>query len=261
MEKAKNTECASEPVAEWVSREVERHNSVHGNLKGYDCKECLNRGTFMRTNDDGYNVVYHCECMKVRRSMRQIKKSGLDNILDDCTFEKFTTEDSWQVLAKQKAIDFTTDTQSRWFFAGGQVGAGKTHLCTAITGWFLRQGKPARYMLWRDEVVRLKGMVNDGKEYAEAISELKKTAVLYIDDFFKTERNTRPTAADINVAFELINSRYYDKNLITIISSERTSEEIIKIDEAIGSRIFERAKRYCLNIEHDKNKNFRLRKD
>ena len=48
--------------------------------------------------------------------------------------------------------------------------------------------------------------------------------------------------------------------MITIVSSERNISEILKIDEAVGSRIYERAKEYCLIIEADPDKNFRIRR-
>ena len=41
-------------------------------------------------------------------------------------------------------------------FIGGQVGAGKTHLCTAMVGEFLKRGISAKYMLWRDDALKLK---------------------------------------------------------------------------------------------------------
>lgn len=116
-------------------------------------------------------------------------------------------------------------------------------------------------MLWREESSNLKAISND-PDREVAIKELCDTDVLYIDDLFKTggDRSTdkaTPTPADINLAFEIINSRYI-KNSITIISSERSLEEITSISEAIGGRINERCGDYRINIAKDKNKNYRL---
>ena len=79
------------------------------------------------------------------------------------------------------------------------------------------------------------------------IDRFKKAEVLYIDDLFKTGRNPdgsepKPTAADINAAFEIINYRYNNPALLTIISSELNEDELLDIDEAVGGRIFERSK-------------------
>ena len=115
-------------------------------------------------------------------------------------------------------------------------------------------------MLWRDEVVKLKAMVTNDERYEKAMGELKKVKVLYIDDFFKTEKGKAPTAGDVNISFELLNFRYVNKDMITIVSSERDISEILKVDEAVGSRIYERVKEYCLIIEADPDKNFRIRR-
>ena len=76
----------------------------------------------------------------------------------------------------------------------------------------------------------------------------KTVEVLYIDDLFKTEQGRNPTTADVNIAFEILNYRYRNPELITIISSERTIQDIVKIDEAVGSRIFEKSRNCCINI-------------
>jgi DNA replication protein DnaC len=191
--------------------------------------------------------------------MLRIEKSGLKQLMETCTFDSFSTEEKWQARAKQMAQDFLQDCAGNWFYAGGQVGSGKTHICTAIVGELLRLGKSARYMLWRDDIVKLKALVTDDEAYSSKIGQFKETEVLYIDDFFKTERGKTPTTADVNIAFELLNYRYNDRGLTTIISSERQIDELLDIDEAVGSRIYQRSQRYCLIIGNDKSKNYRLR--
>jgi len=199
--------------------------------------------------------------MSIRESMRRIERSGIAGLLDKCTFDNFEVTDEWQRLAKSKAEQFVEAyPHSEWLFMGGQVGAGKTHLCTAVVGKFLNTGKAAQYMLWRDDSVRLKAIVNNDEEYAAAIVPLKTVDVLYIDDFFKTERGKPPTTADINLAFEILNYRYNNRNLVTIISCELLMEDLIDIDQAVGSRIYELSKvNYCVQIGYAREKNFRLR--
>ncbi|MCY1715202.1 ATP-binding protein [Caproiciproducens galactitolivorans] len=235
-------------------------------MTGYDCPICKNKGvTYFLEN--GYEKSRECKCMAIRRSIWNIKKSGLKNLLQKYTFDNFKAADEWQRDFKADAQRFVTDHNGKWFYAGGQVGAGKTHICTAIVQAFLKKGIAARYMLWRDEVVRLKAIVNDDEEYAKAINPLKTVPVLYIDDFFKTGDELdrygnivkkRPTQGDINVAFELLNYRYNNDQLVTIISSERTIEEILSCDEAVGSRIYQRTKDYCWVLTAPKAKNYRL---
>ena len=82
--------------------------------------------------------------------------------------------------------------------------------------------------------------------------------MLYIDDFFKTERGKSPTSGDINIAFELLNYRYINGQLITIISCERDVDEVMRIDEAVGSRIYERTRGNCVCIDSKPGRNYRL---
>jgi DNA replication protein DnaC len=85
---------------------------------------------------------------------------------------------------------------------------------------------------------------------------------LYIDDLFKTGRVAgktaqMPTEADINLAFEIINSRAIQRKP-TIISSESNLFDLIQIDEAIGGRIKQRCGEYYLNIGSKNTKNYRM---
>jgi len=230
-------------------------NETEGTLTGCDCDICKNKG-YIAVVKDGNIVLRDCDCMPRRRSLLRIERSGLKSTLHECTFETFQTLEKWQEEAKAKAMKYVTYHDGKWFLASGSVGGGKTHLCTAICGQFLEQGYEVRYMLWRDEIVKLKASVVDMGEYERLITPLKTVKVLYIDDFFKTERGVKPTTADINLAFEILNARYVDRKLLTIISTERTPEELLDIDEAVGSRIYERSRGYCVRIAGG---NWRLR--
>jgi len=238
-----------------------------GNLNvadGYNCEKCKNRGGFMRLTEDGYPVFRKCTCANTREMIKNLKDSGLADYITKYSFENYIATEPWQEELKKSAMAFVKDTENNWFFVGGQSGAGKTHICTAITAEFLRQGKKAYYMLWRDEATKIKSLAAEGEKYEKAIFKLKTINVLYIDDLFKMGKDQsgkvqRPTTADINLAFELINYRYNKKNLITVISSERNISEIMEIDEAIGGRIFELSskKNYAVNISNNPSKNYR----
>lgn len=236
--------------------ESDRFNALDGTLKGYDCPKCRNKGVIYYDRN-GEMMCRKCECMPVRDSIFRIEKSGLKSVLGRYTFDKYITEQPFQKGTKNKALDFIKN-HGKWFFIGGQIGCGKSHICTAIVAEYLKQGKSARYMQWRDDVVNLKSNANT-PEYERLIKPFKKTDVLYIDDLFKTESGKAPTTADINIAFEIINQRYINPDFITIISSERIIQDIVKIDEAVASRICEYAGEYMINISPDKHKNYRLR--
>ena len=252
----------SEQLSEfdYINFQIEQHNRNIGDLKGYNCLECKNKG-YIAVMVDDHERLRECKCMNIRRNAERLVKSGLSQLLQECTFETYIAKEPWQKSAKLLAEKYIIDFYNHWFYAGGQVGSGKTHLCTAIAGYFLDMGKSAKYMLWRDEIVPLRAMVTDSEAYVTTINRLKKVEVLYIDDFFKTERGKQPSTADINIAFEILNYRYINRELITIISCEKHLEELIDIDEAVGSRIYQKTKEYCLNINNDRARNYRMRGD
>ncbi len=193
--------------------------------------------------------------MARRRMEEQAKLSGLGDSLTRNTFDTYIAKEAWQEAIKQKAIQFAQESKFDWFFVGGQIGSGKTHICTAIVGEMIQRGYQARYMLWRDEIARIKRHMNE-EQYEIILDRFREIPLLYIDDFFKAD--SAPTSADINIAFEILDYRYRMK-LPTIISSEMKASELMSFDEAIGSRIFERAKGFMLSIGNDKTKNMRIR--
>lgn len=240
---------------EWLQHKVDRYNAEQGNLTGYDCPKCLNKGHMLAVVN-GYETYMECSCLGIRRSMRLIEESGIKDMMADCTFENFDAKSEWQKNMYDMARRYA-ENPCGWFFIGGQVGCGKTHLCTAIVGELLKSGVGAKYCLWRDESTRLKGLVNED-EYEAEIKKYKLTECLYIDDLFKTKKGTPVTAADVNLAFEILNHRYNNK-MLTVISSEKTVSEILDIDEATGSRIFQMSRRNAVNIGADPAKNYRMK--
>ena len=233
---------------------------------GYNCEICKNKGFVIKLVEDEkgsfFQVGSDCKCAEIRRSIMRMKRSGLKDIIKDYTFDKFVDSEQWQQTLKSAAMDYAKNPEG-WFFLGGQSGAGKTHLCTAICREFLLAGKSVSYMLWRDDIVKLKGALTDSEEYRALVDKFKNVDVLYIDDLFKIGKapdgsNQMPTSADINAAFEIINYRYCNPALLTIISSEWTEDELIDIDEAVGGRIFERAKSF--SVAKNRERNYRIRR-
>ena len=261
-----------DPQEHYYTYLAENYNEREGNLHeqdGYVCDKCKNKGYIAKAErtEFGYwtRVDYECQCMPIRRNIARMHKSGLRDIIGKYRFDTYQVTDSWQETVKQKAMAYTEqllkgNEQGHWFFIGGASGAGKSHICTAICRELLHQGKGVRYMLWRDESVKLKANINDTAWYEKTMQELKTVEVLYIDDFFKCGQadggSQKPTGADISLAFELLNYRYNHPSAITILSSESTLDELFAIDEAVGGRIGERAKGYAINLS-GQEKNYR----
>lgn len=264
-----NTAHGSEPYdpKKTMERIAEISNNAPGEEDkedGYNCELCKNRGYFHTVEERNgayFSGTRYCKCMKTRATIRRMKRSGLKDIITDYTFQKFQATEEWQAKIKAAAVEYAKHPDG-WFYIGGQSGSGKTHICTAICREAMLRGQEVRYMLWRDEIVKIKAVVNEADEYEAAIGPYKTAEILYIDDLFKTGKDKegkaqRPTVGDVNAAFEILNYRYNSK-LPTVISSECTISDLLEIDEAVAGRIVEVAKTFSL--KSDRSRNYRLKK-
>lgn len=221
---------------------------------GIDCPLCQNRGYTTYINDEGELMTRTCSCMARRKSERRMKASGLGDLLTRCTFATMRCPDEWSKQLKAAALRYAADESGAWFYLSGRPGTGKTHACTAICARLMKRGLAVRYLLWREEIPLLKTLLNDdAAEYGRRFQALAAAPVLYIDDFLKGT----VTAADKNLAFALINARYNRAACRTIFSSELPLSEVRRLDEATGTRIWQRAKDYILNAPRDA-KNWRM---
>jgi DNA replication protein DnaC len=84
------------------------------------------------------------------------------------------------------------------------------------------------------------------------MNRLKNIGVLFVDDLFKGSESD----ADKAIMYDIINHRYL-KGQAIIISTEKTPDELIKVDEALGSRIVEMCKGYTVTFKNAQN--YRLR--
>lgn len=247
------------------------HINADGKLvrgDGYNCPLCNNRGDTLALEErmgGVFEIAIPCRCMEMRRAIWQMRTSGLENVIRECTFERFTAGQPWQraMLDVTRAWLDEGEPAGQWLYLGGQPGCGKTHLCTAAVRELLYK-KPVVYMPWEREGKRLKAVVNEAGEYGPAIARLEEAPVLYIDDLFKPVPDERgesrwPTGADVRLAFEILNYRYINR-LPTLISSEWTLRQLIDIDEATASRVNERCGfgKFAIAVKPDRAKNYRL---
>lgn len=252
--------CSDTP-AEYARKRAEFANRVQGSLEGYDCKRCLNRGYIMRGEEDGTTTAVKCRCMAIRNSLKILSRSGLETLVRRSTFDQYQTPEEWQRTAKALAQSYAKGPDG-WFLATGNAGSGKTHLCVAICRELMLRGMETRYVLWREVVARIRALAFKDAEYQALAKELKTVQVLYIDDFLKAGIDPRTgeprvTSEEINTAFEILNARYNDLSLVTVISTERSVEDILRLDQALGSRIYERSKGHILRLD-GAEKNWRM---
>ena len=262
-----NLETIAKPTPqEAIEQRVARENAKEGDLHlvdGYQCEKCKNKGIILIAKEyDGLWQDYQrdCECVKIRRNIRNLKRSGLERVVEDFTLEKFKVDKPFQERMLNVAKSYLANGEGKWFALLGASGSGKTHLCSAVAVELIRQGKEVKYMLWKDDCRKIKKDNFDGD--GSLIDYYKNVEVLYIDDLFKTGKLDgqiqQATAGDINIAFEILNSRVVQKK-ITIISSESSIDDLFDIDEAVAGRIKQMCGEYCLNISKGEGKNYRKR--
>jgi len=258
---------------EFEQMKVDAWNALPGEKMAadgfYHCPLCNDKQIYAYLAENPYTgrmmeMHRQCDCKKKRRVLRGLVASGLGAAVEDCTFDKYQTRDGWQASIKARAMAFA-DSGVACFYIGGQTGAGKTHLCTAIAMQLFEQGKNLRYMIWPKELPIMQGLVNEPEQYAAMMNELENVDVLYIDDLFQNGyengRLRSPSGAETKRAFEIINQRALDPAKITIISSEFTLHDLARIHESIAGRINEKAKNgdFVINLSRDPGKNWRMR--
>ena len=168
------------------------------------------------------------------------------------SFTSYKAVDDLSVKVKNLAIENINTFD--WFFIGGQSGAGKTHISTALAIELLRRGKAVLYKRYVETMRELKAAkFRSDSEYYSELLPILNAEVLYIDDLFKEY----PSDWDKAEVWQIIDDRY-SKRLKTIISSELDLKEIAKIDESLAGRIKERAGKFSINIEKNKKYNRRL---
>ena len=207
------------------------------------------------TKKDGRSYAKNCSCFLKKISEERFQNSEIGN-KTDYTFKNFVAGEDWQKDILNKAKLYVNNFKNNWFYIGGQIGSGKTHICTAI----LRNigglnNISYLYIKSDEELDKLKQLTYEQQdEYVRRLDQLKNTGLLFVDDFFRK----LPSEADKAKMFDIINFRYLN-NKACIFSSERLLFDILTIDEAIGSRIFEKTKKFNIEIPRDINKNFRLK--
>lgn len=237
---------------------ADSYNEMQGNLTGYNCKYCNNRG-YIAIVKDGDDLRRECTCMEIRRMLNAASESGLQNMLTSYTFQKYNEPEQWQKIAKNTAILYSEKSGFRdWMFIGGQSGSGKTHLATAACGKMLKRGFTVHYEMWRDLLHKLEATRYKLEQQDDIMRIMHDCDVLYIDDFLKTGSNKTPQTSDLSFAYEIINTRY-NMNKRLVLSSEFMLDEIASFDEALAGRILQYSKNYRIQIQKDSSKNYRNR--
>lgn len=234
---------------------IENDNKKNKPAGMENCKVCKGLGFILR-NQDGETIAKYCDCVRKKITQERFEKTEIAN-KEEYTFKNYEAKEDWQKDILNKAKDYVKNYDGNsWFYIGGQVGAGKTHICTAI----LRnigelKNITYQYIKCDEEIEKLKQLTYEQQEkHNDILVNLKNVDLLFIDDFMRKI----PTETDKSKLFDIINYRYLN-NKPCIFSSENILTDILSIDEGIGSRIFEKAKNFEIEIKKDVKKNYRLK--
>lgn len=244
-------------MKDFLEARVKAYNNKKVEDTHYNCELCLNRGDFMELKGDQL-VMITCECYYIRQEVkRKLREIGADS-WGKWTFDNFNALTKTQKTVKQQALDYLKEPNGKWFYIGGKVGSGKSHITNAIYDELIKRGYTTKYMSYFD----LQRLGQDLKSYDTATREsaemmynrILKKQVLFIDDIFKgKQRNDHGE----HLTWQLLNERYNLSSTITLITAEMTYTELLADDESLASRIYERAEGYVLEISENA-KNYRI---
>jgi len=248
-------------LSQEVDLKVKWHNETQEKAwDGIDCPHCLNRGTIAEASvEHGVKYLYlrQCRCMIQRKINTMLEKSGLGQMIQSYTLDNYQPIEPWQVTIKKTAMSYISGAyKAYWFYIGGKVGSGKSHICTAITSEIIKKGNEGIYIRWRDFLHQIKAVMNTD-EYETIMKFYRRVPVLYIDDFLQGDG--KPTQADMNIAYELIDYRYTNIKT-TIFSSEWALSNVIELMEGLGSRIKQLCEDFSITVANDDSRNQRFKK-
>lgn len=221
----------------------------------YDCPKCEDRGYIFKIQD-GYEVAVPCECLEKKQSIEKMERSGLTEAFKQRTFKTFIVNNEWQLEAKAKAMDYSKNFKETKasLMLSGQPGSGKTHIGVATMLRLIENNTGCVYREYISMLTDLKQTSMDEEEYIRSLEKYINPPVLFLDDFLKGE----PTKADLKHIYKVINTRYL-KGMPMIISTEKSVQDILEFDEAVGSRIVEMAQNNIITFPRGIENNYRLR--
>ena len=216
----------------------------------YRCNKCRDMMFIMQ--DDG--TAKPCECRAIRIAEDKLKASGVSEEFRKMRFENFDYSKSKETMIaystaksySNKFEELRVARKNSIMFCG-QVGSGKTHLAMSIANILLDKGIGVIYMPYRSSITNLKQSITDEENYQKEVNIYKNAQVLMIDDLFKG----KITESDINIIYEVLDYRYF-KSFPVIVTTEKSVEELLKIDEAIGSRLYEMSKSHLISLKGEK---------
>lgn len=199
-----------------------------------------------------------CDCVAGFRLQKLLKASEITDEFKQLGFENFITENKPSVIfdAYECALEYFQEFsvikagRSNSIALLGQPGAGKTHLLTAISNNLINRLNVA--VLYFPYVEGFNDLKDDFDKLEEKLDRMKNIDVLFIDDLFKPVRGKpRATEWQVEQTYAVINYRYLNHKPI-LVSSELTVDELVDVDEALGTRIYQMCQDFTVVIQGDR---------
>ncbi|MCT6926336.1 DnaA/Hda family protein [Metasolibacillus sp.] len=262
--------------------------------KSYECDKCKDEGGFYVKKKAGETVLarnfegilqemilqydtsdwQECTCARLKRINRLIKSSEITEEFQKMGFKNFRHMDVDIEINTMfhKALNYFENFQSiknereNSITFIGQPGCGKTHLLTAISNGLIKEHLvPVLYFPFKDGMNNI--AANKFERKNEIMQQMKDVDVLFVDDLFKPiggelklDRYGKPQIIDwqADIMYEVLNYRYLNKKPL-LISTELGVDELLKIDEATYSRVFEMSGNHVAVVKKNVRNNYRLR--
>lgn len=249
----------------------------------YKCQKCKDVGGLIIdkvdeepgiTQGKTYQVWVDCDCTKQQIAQKLLKASEITPEFRAMTFGNFRLDDvppivhDMQHLAVEyyKNFDQLEKTEHNSIAFLGQPGVGKTHLLTALSNNMM--SNKLKSVLYFPYVEGFNDLRDDFEKLEAKIIRMKQVDILFVDDLFKPvskpgKDGTRirvPQASEweLKQLYAVINYRQMNHKPI-FISSELSFDEIINLDEALGTRIYKMCKKHFIQVDKDLGLNYRLK--
>lgn len=223
---------------------IRRMSLTHSqNSTPSECEVCRDREWVFWKDEAGEMQMRPCICQLKKRAKKFMMLSGISNSYESKSFDNFASDDLKTKTAKETALKYVQDFRGKNLILTGLTGSGKTHLAIAVIKGIIDQGVMAKYVSYRDLVNEIK--YSGDQERAKRLKKYTESTILLIDDLYKG----KPSDADINALYEVINCRY-TKRLGTVITTELSINEINDIESSIAGRLVEYAEGYIVQMSH-----------